>query len=173
MGYVVNRTTGEYLQSVNEPDYDPGDWLINPDLSPVSGVPERHWKVETDAVAEMTDAEKAVIDKPIRRAEIDAKTSELIGEGVVEDAKTISLSQEAQTNWVSLHIAASGLSYPYELMSLDDKGVVSFADVAALQAFCVKAIVVTQGHRDTGKDLKKSVNAATTIAELDLVVDNR
>lgn len=64
MGHVVNKTTVEYKHSVNTPDYDIADWLINPDLSGVSGVPQKYWKIEGSplAVLEMSQAEKDVVD---------------------------------------------------------------------------------------------------------------
>jgi len=62
MSDVVNKLTGQYLTSVNTPDYDPVDWLINPDLSAVAGVPQQYWKVENDAVVEMDQAEKDAVD---------------------------------------------------------------------------------------------------------------
>lgn len=62
MSDVVNRTTGQYRKSVNTPDYDTADWLINPDLSAVLGIPQQYWKVEGDSVVEMNQAEKDAVD---------------------------------------------------------------------------------------------------------------
>ena len=33
MANVINRTTYEYLESVNTPDYSEVDWLHDPDVS--------------------------------------------------------------------------------------------------------------------------------------------
>jgi hypothetical protein len=53
----------EVLPSVHTPDYEGRtDVLINPDLSPVAGVPERYWKVVGSAVAEYSQAEKDAQD---------------------------------------------------------------------------------------------------------------
>jgi hypothetical protein len=62
MANVINRTTYQYLQSVNTPDYNAGVWLINPDLSGVDGVPQKYWKVVADTVVEMTQPEKDAVD---------------------------------------------------------------------------------------------------------------
>jgi len=62
MSNVLNRTTNQYLQSVNTPDYPVSDWIINPDLSAVVGVPSKYWEITGDTVTEMTPAEKAVVD---------------------------------------------------------------------------------------------------------------
>lgn len=45
MSDVFNRTTGQFLQSVNTPDFDVADWIINPDLSAVIGEPVRYWLI--------------------------------------------------------------------------------------------------------------------------------
>lgn len=62
MADVVNRTTVQYLRSVNTPDYPTGSWIINPDLSALASVPEKYWKVVGDTVVEMTAGEKAAVD---------------------------------------------------------------------------------------------------------------
>lgn len=59
---VANRVTG-YLLSVNTPDYeDNPNALINPDLSSVSGIAQKYWKVDTGNVAEMSSGEKTSLD---------------------------------------------------------------------------------------------------------------
>jgi hypothetical protein len=59
---VANRVT-DYLLSVNTPDYEGNpNTLINPDLSSVVGVEQNYWKVDTDAVVEMSTGEKASMD---------------------------------------------------------------------------------------------------------------
>lgn len=50
MANVLNRTTKEYQISVNTPDYDPSEWIINPDLSAVEDVPSEYWVVTGDTV---------------------------------------------------------------------------------------------------------------------------
>ena len=62
MANVINRTTCEYLESVNTPDFSVLDWIINPDLSAVSGVPMKYWKCSGDSVVEMSQAEKDTVD---------------------------------------------------------------------------------------------------------------
>jgi hypothetical protein len=48
MANVLNRTTGEYLESVNTPEYDPKEWIINPDVTPVQGYPAPFWVINSD-----------------------------------------------------------------------------------------------------------------------------
>lgn len=62
MSNVINRATLELRVSVNTPDFPVGEWIVNPDLSAVTAVPKRYWKVRGDAVVEMTAPEKAAVD---------------------------------------------------------------------------------------------------------------
>ena len=62
MANVLHRTTFEYKLSVNTPDFPIGTWVINPDLSPVSGVPKKYWKLTGDILSEMSAGEKSVVD---------------------------------------------------------------------------------------------------------------
>lgn len=62
MANVINRTTLEYLTSVNTPDYPTGSWIINPDLSALTNVPSKYWKVVADSVLQMNTTEKNAVD---------------------------------------------------------------------------------------------------------------
>ena len=71
MASVINKTTNQYLASVNTPDYSESDWVINPDLSSVSGIASKYWKVVDGQVVEMSSGEKAVVDGAISQAYIE------------------------------------------------------------------------------------------------------
>ena len=62
MARAIHRTTYEYRKSINTPEFSTSDWLINPDLSGVDGVPQKYWKVVGDTVVEMDQAEKDAVD---------------------------------------------------------------------------------------------------------------
>lgn len=73
MATVVNKnTTGtppvgngtvQVINSGNTPDFNPANWLINPDLSALSGVPRVYWKITGGTtVEEMTSGEKTQVD---------------------------------------------------------------------------------------------------------------
>lgn len=63
MANVLNRTTRVYLLSVNTPDYDVADWVINPDISLLDGIPSKYWDIGVDdVITEMTPEQKAVVD---------------------------------------------------------------------------------------------------------------
>jgi hypothetical protein len=59
MGAVLNRSTMQYIEFVNTPDYDPTTWVINPDLSPVTGIDSKFWVINSDdTIREMTSDEE-------------------------------------------------------------------------------------------------------------------
>ena len=68
MSDVFNRTTGEFLQSVNTPAFDVADWIINPDLTAVTGNPVKFWIIDpvgSDTIRLANAAEQTVIDDTI------------------------------------------------------------------------------------------------------------
>lgn len=77
MASVLNRTTKQYLRSVNTPDYPTAEWIINPDVSALAGVPVKYWKVSGDSVTEMTQAEKDAVDAAEGSARVAAIKAEL------------------------------------------------------------------------------------------------
>jgi len=68
---VLNRVTKELKLSVNTPDYPTEDWIHSPDLSSVSGVLVKYWKITVDAISEMNLSEKAVVDDADKQTDID------------------------------------------------------------------------------------------------------
>lgn len=62
MASVLNRTTVEFLASVNTPDFPTQDWIINPDLTAVAGQPTKYWVITGDVVSLMDAAARAVVD---------------------------------------------------------------------------------------------------------------
>ena len=96
MANVVNRTAVpiEILYSVNTPDYDPAQWIINPDLTILDTVPIHYIKIVGDLLVEMTVAEKAAVD-----------AAELIE----EKARVTMLVCEARESYVS---NGPGVEYP-------------------------------------------------------------
>lgn len=62
MANVLHRTTKQYFQSVNTPDYPTIDWIINPDLSAVTGFDSKYWIITGDVVTLMSQAERDAVD---------------------------------------------------------------------------------------------------------------
>jgi len=87
MASVLNRTTKQYFLSVNTPDFPKSDWLINPDLTTVAGVPVEYWKITGDTVSEMDQSEKDAVDAVLIVAEKQAKINEFnyTASRIVED----------------------------------------------------------------------------------------
>lgn len=77
MATVVNRTTKEVLYSVNTPNYDPADWVINPDLSSVSGLDTRYWKITGDTISPMNASEREAVDASLSSQDKATKIEEL------------------------------------------------------------------------------------------------
>lgn len=81
MANVLHRTTLEERYSVNTPDYPVVDWIINPDLSGVVGVPKKYWKITGDVVSEMNQAEKDVVDAALLPGQKVAKKESIRQQG--------------------------------------------------------------------------------------------
>lgn len=63
MANVLHRTTLEYKTSVNTPNFPVETWIINPDLTSVSGIPNKYWKISGDNVLSMNSSEMASVDQ--------------------------------------------------------------------------------------------------------------
>jgi hypothetical protein len=76
---VINRTTLEFMRSVNEPLYPEPTWKHSPDMSQVVGVEPRFWK--WDAIADrpipMTAPEQAAVVSTKLNAARDAAVERL------------------------------------------------------------------------------------------------
>ncbi len=179
MGSVINRTTYEYLESVNSPSYPTADWLHNPDVSALASVPREYWIVDGSEVREMTAAEKDSGHLSAHKAEkcaaIDAKTDELIAQGFVYSDKTFSLSANAQKRIMGIHQVRddASLSYPVKWNTIDDADALELADSAAVHSFYLTALGTYRGHVDGGTSLKDQVRAASTVAAVDAITDSR
>lgn len=62
MSNVVNRTTRQFLASVNTPDFPESDWIINPDLSAVGGFPSKYWIITGNVITLQTPAQRDLTD---------------------------------------------------------------------------------------------------------------
>ncbi len=179
MANVVNRTTKQYLTSVNTPDFPTEDWIINPDLSAVAGVPSKFWNITGDVITEMSDAEKDTAElrnvKEDKSDAIDAKTERLISEGFIYATKRFSLSLSDQTTMAGMHQVKDdvALTYPISWNTIDNRDTYDIEDAADLDALYLACLGAIRTHLDSGTSLKGDVRASTTIAEVDAVVENR
>lgn len=179
MADVINRATAELRRSVNTPDYDPGDWVINPDLSAVAGVDPKFWTVDGDSVREMTTAEKdaALLDaeKARRYSEITRRTHELIAQGFSFGGKQFSLSTNARIEVSAIHVVRDdpAVVYPIHWNTLADDDTLPLPDSATVHDFYLTAVGTYRACMDSGTALKDQIRAATTLAEVAAVVDTR
>lgn len=59
---ALHRTTLDFYPLVN-PEYFPAStYVLNPDMSPVAGVPKKYWKLTGDVLSVMSQAEKDAFD---------------------------------------------------------------------------------------------------------------
>lgn len=72
MATVLRRTTKQFRRSVNTPDFDPADWIINPDVDAVIGAPTKYWLISGDVVSLMDQAAQDVVDATEEQAATDA-----------------------------------------------------------------------------------------------------
>jgi hypothetical protein len=185
MATVVHKTTFQILSSVNTPDFDPAQWLVNPDLTALDGVPTKYWKLSGNAVIEMTQTEKDAVDaanlpevKRERYADIDLRTAELI-EGGFEfppaSGLIFSLSDHAQSNLLGMKTMLSdpAFTYPVEWNLKDDSSVFSIPDEATAASFYATAVGTVRAHLDSGTAIKSQIRAATSEAEVAAVTDPR
>ena len=183
MANVLNRTTKQYLKSVNTIDYLSDDWLVNPYLSSVEGLEKKYWNITGNIVVPMNQAERDAVDNSLideyrqtKYNEIDAKTEELIYQGFNFDGKLFSLSSNAQFNWVKMASAlASGTlteaKFPYTVSTRNNGSyALAWAD---LSAFLGAATLGVESNLATGRALKNLVENAQTVPEILAVEDNR
>ncbi len=87
MANVLNRTTGaaypyrkDLRLSVNTPDYDSADWIINPDLSAVQAFDSIYWSISGDTVSVVDAATRAARDTEIANQQQIEKRSDAAAE---------------------------------------------------------------------------------------------
>jgi len=92
MANVLNRTVGltfpyakDYRVSVNEPDFPQQDWIWNPDLSAVSGLPSIYWDIVGDNVVAVDQASRDARDAELAAAALTSKRESLKARYDVED----------------------------------------------------------------------------------------
>lgn len=118
MANVLNRITGEYLKSVNTPDYSTTDWIINPDLSRVVGVPVRYWKITEDLVSEMSETEKQDVDAKLELSRINSIS---IREGDTFQISFTDSRDKIQNTWLPLESNNSNSNRSPAIISWESK----------------------------------------------------
>jgi hypothetical protein len=78
---VLNRTTKQYIQSANTPDYPTADWIHGPDMSAVVGFQSKYWVITGDVVSLMTPAQRSALDAAELVAQKDAEADNFDADG--------------------------------------------------------------------------------------------
>ena len=86
MSDVLHRADKRYLRSVNTPDYDVADWIINPDLAAVVAQPVKYWEITGDVVSLADGPTQAAIDAALAAA---ADTASKAGEKTRLDVEKV------------------------------------------------------------------------------------
>lgn len=184
MAHVINKKTLLQKRRVDSSKYNTDEWIINPVFP---DAPKYYWKIDGDQVVEKSQEEKDAYDLAVSTSNfesvkskkllaIDTKTRELISNGFVFDDVTFSLSDKAQFNWNALQASvANGLltedDFPYAVTTKDDDTYeIAWADFLT---FIGTGLTTVGTHMATGRALKKQVLEATTIEEINAVVDER
>lgn len=153
-----------------------------------SHVTTRGTDLEVVFEAALSDPDKAILDaalvpadvqlvvaKALKTSAIDSKSDELVAEGFEhgpQTGQTFSLSLDAQKNWLGLVVGKDMISYPMDIGAMDNT-MLELTDADAVVSFYGAAMAAVKGHLDSGLALKGDTEAATTVAEVDAVVDNR
>ena len=112
MASVFNKTTNQYIESANTPDFDPSEWIINPDVSDLQdrNVPEKFWKaVEVSpgiwGVQEFSSAEKSNFLQNTEELSLKNKSSVL--------PAVFSHTSTAKNRWLNTYGGISSNEVPF------------------------------------------------------------
>lgn len=114
--------------------------------------------------------------KEFKYDSIDSRTGALIQNGFEYPASSgqiFSFSSNGQMNLIGAFAGKDSLSYPFAWNTKDDLITYQIADSAEMSAFYFTALVTKKSHQDSGSALKALVRNATTIEELNDIIDNR
>jgi hypothetical protein len=109
---------------------------------------------------------------------IDARTQELIAQGFEFPPSSgnrfsLSLAGQSKINGANQAREDPAFVYPVEWNMVDDSGTISITDAAMLHNFFLSALVTYRAVLDAGTALKNQIRVATSVAEVDAVIDNR
>jgi hypothetical protein len=114
--------------------------------------------------------------KQVRYREIDNNTFDLINKGFTYNGKKFPLSAKFQRLYTGLKAALDIMQpsdWPLSLNTKNNKESISIADATEFLTFYGTGVATMRTHHDSGTVIKELVRAATTVAEVDAVVDNR
>lgn len=120
------------------------------------------------------NADNLAAYKHLKNLTIDDRTSELISSGFVYDSTRFSLSRAAQTNWTNIYYGTKdGIMTPPINVSTMDDGEYTLQDASGVTSFYGLGLSYIQAQYDSGRALKLQVNACSSYAGVDSIVDTR
>jgi hypothetical protein len=114
--------------------------------------------------------------KVIRAGQIDERTQELVSEGFVgSTGKRFKIDRDSLLEYLVLYETrnAVGTFYPVLINTFEMDGVQTLPNAAAVEQFTTEVFLGYRALFDSGSALKAQVVAATSVAEIEAVVDNR
>lgn len=168
MATVLHRTTRELRRSVNTPDFDTADWIINPTLPECE---PRYWKITGDTVSEMDAAEKEAVDLPLAKAAklaaIDAWWEQQGGEGIDVGGGVMLASRTLDaTQYATLLGTVQGFPDGQTIVLADATGNPVSVTVAEFKTLAPTYTAEWFNRRGQWAAAKAAVAAATTTAEV-------
>jgi hypothetical protein len=158
------------------PPLDTGDYTGYDIGGSIQPAPAGGWHYDFDNPGLVQSLSGA---KAAKNAAIDARTIELIQQGFQYAGRIFSLSSNAQSYWNGLgNLAANGLltepdDFPLTINTLDDSDTYDISSIADAVTIFATAAATVKTHLANGTSLKNQVRSATTISEVDAIVDNR
>jgi len=132
------------------------------DGATVTGVVSAHAGVDALAAA-----------KEAKFDEIDRRTDELINLGFTFGGDTFSLKQDTLPTLNGLWNARAAITYPVKYNTSDNSSFVLLNNSTDVESFYFSAVGTFRSREDSGTILKDAVRAATTVAQVDAIVDPR
>ena len=111
--------------------------------------------------------------KEYRFEQVNLKSRDLITNGHSYGGFVFSLSENAQRNLLGLFTGKDYLTYPMEYRTKDDLNKVFLNNATDVTNFYFSAMGTIQAHLASGNALKQQINDATTVNEVQLIIDNR
>lgn len=181
MPTAINRLTKQVLESQDPTVIDLEQWICPVDLGLVSHLPPWRWVVDGDLVRAPTTEEAAVQDsqrlaeaKSAAIAAIDARTPVLLSSGVRVNGESISCSLPAQQNLMALAVGRLTGRTKYPLgISTTTGGQHTVLDATELDRLSDLVWNRVDDVLAKGRALRVRVLAATSIAEVEAVEDDR
>lgn len=130
---------------------------------------------DQNAVAAAVGAHGLNAAKKRKTDAIDARSIELEEDGFVSNGNRFKMRDADQSRAAGLrHVATDpGISYPVKVNTFGNQGSVELTNPAAFNNWHKDMLLAVRGIRDAGTTLKDSVRAATTVAQVLAIVDNR